>query len=107
MHPSRPPRLCIRRPTRLPFWNDRLRDEDGANCQCQVRESSSASVEFDYHAHQSIITSQQVCCNGETGNSTFCSSADASFQGEIEYNESGSCGFSVSVIPHHEDVIVP
>ena len=29
------------------------------------------------------------------------------YQGEVECTESGSCGFSVRVIPHHEDVIVP
>jgi starch phosphorylase len=29
------------------------------------------------------------------------------YRGEIECNESGSCGFSVRVIPYHDDVIVP
>jgi starch phosphorylase len=29
------------------------------------------------------------------------------YQGEVECLESGSCGFSVRVIPHHDDVIVP
>lgn len=29
------------------------------------------------------------------------------YQGEVECTESGSCGFSVRVIPNHEDVIVP
>jgi starch phosphorylase len=29
------------------------------------------------------------------------------YQGEVECTESGSCGFSLRVIPHHEEVIVP
>jgi len=29
------------------------------------------------------------------------------YQGDIECVESGSCGFSVRVIPKHDDVIVP
>jgi starch phosphorylase len=47
--------------------------------------------------HGKAVDMARVSSNGE----------ENVYRGEVECGESGSCGFTVRVIPYHEDVIVP
>ena len=47
--------------------------------------------------------------HGKALDMTYCGKVDNDhrYRGEVECRDSGSCGFSVRVIPFHEDAIVP